>query len=114
VVKTIVKFLSNKRKIFDAETEMKNKNLTERPIKYLLHSVYINFVQCSTEICLPLPPDRLWPSPPAPSLNGSRGALPVGKVPGGVKLTTHLHLVPMLRIRGHTPPLPNTSSCYGS
>jgi len=28
----------------------------------------------------------------------------------GVKLTTHLHLAPRLRMRGAIPPLPNTSS----
>jgi hypothetical protein len=35
---------------------------------------------------------------------GTRGSFPEGKA--GVKLTTHLHLVPMSRIRGAIPPLP--------
>jgi len=31
-----------------------------------------------------------------------------------VKLTTHFHLVPRLRIHGAIPPLPNTSSWRGA
>jgi len=31
-----------------------------------------------------------------------------------VKLNTHLHLVPMLRMCGAIPPLPNTSSWPGT
>jgi len=37
-----------------------------------------------------------------------------GLFPRAVKLTTHLHLAPMLRIRGSLPQLPNTSSWCGS
>jgi len=42
---------------------------------------------------------------------------PIHLVPGalspGVKLTTDLHLVPKLRLRGAVRPLPHTSSMHG-
>jgi hypothetical protein len=39
-------------------------------------------------------------------------AYPLGPDPlWGVKPTTHLHIVPRLRMRGAIPPLPQTSCC---
>jgi len=38
------------------------------------------------------------------------GSYPGGKATGGVKLATHFHLVPRLKMRGSVPPLPHTSS----
>jgi hypothetical protein len=52
-------------------------------------------------------PDRLW-GPPSP-IQWAPGALSLG-----VKLTTHLHLVPSSRMRGAIPPFPNTSSWRGA
>jgi hypothetical protein len=49
-------------------------------------------------------PDRLWGPPSLVSI-GYRGQS--GR---GVKVTTHLQLVPMSRIRGSIHPLPNTPS----
>jgi hypothetical protein len=37
---------------------------------------------------------------------GIRGWFPGGKVAGGIKLSTHIHLVPRSRMRGAIPPLP--------
>jgi hypothetical protein len=50
-------------------------------------------------------PDRLW-GPPSLSTNGYHGLLLWGQSGQGMKLTTHLHLVSRLRIRGATLPLP--------
>jgi hypothetical protein len=50
--------------------------------------------------------DRLR-GPPSPRY-------PVGTVGSrGVKLTSHLHLLPSVRIRGAAPSLPHTSPCRG-
>jgi hypothetical protein len=49
-------------------------------------------------------PDPLW-SPPCLLSNGNLGLLPRVWRGRGVKLTTHLHLVPRL-MRGTIPPLP--------
>jgi hypothetical protein len=49
--------------------------------------------------------------PPIQGVPG--GSFPGGKV-AGVKLTTHLPLVPMSRRRGAIPPLPNTPSWCGA
>jgi hypothetical protein len=49
--------------------------------------------------------DRFWESP-KPLYSGYRGALAPGSSGRGVKLTTHLHLIPRLRIRGDITPLP--------
>jgi hypothetical protein len=43
---------------------------------------------------------------PASYPMGTMGSFPGGKAPGIVKLTTHLHLVPRLIMRGAIPPLP--------
>jgi hypothetical protein len=51
----------------------------------------------------PSRPDRLW-GPPGLLFSGYRRLFP------RVKLTTHPHLVPRLRMCGAMPPLPNTSS----
>jgi len=56
----------------------------------------------------PPPSDRLWGLPSLLS-NGDLRLLPRGLIVQGVKMTTHLHLVPNLRMRGAIPPLPNTS-----
>jgi len=45
-------------------------------------------------------------SHPASYPNGDRVLLPRVKSNRGMKLTTHLHLLPKLRIRGVIPPLP--------
>jgi hypothetical protein len=45
-------------------------------------------------------------APPSLLLKGSGGALTGGRSAGGVKLTTHLHLVPRLRIHAVIPPSP--------
>jgi len=63
--------------------------------------------------CSPPRPDQLWCSPSLLS-NGYRGLFPRGKSGRGPKLTTHLHPVPKLRMRGAIPPLSNTSSWCGS
>jgi hypothetical protein len=52
--------------------------------------------------------DRLW-GPPSLLSNGYQGLLP-----WGVKLTTHLYLVPKSRMRGAITPLPNTPSRRGA
>jgi hypothetical protein len=43
---------------------------------------------------------------PASYPMGTRGSFPGGKAAGGVKLTTHLHIVSRSRLRGAIPPLP--------
>jgi hypothetical protein len=53
---------------------------------------------------LPPRPERLW-GPPSLLSNGYQGLCPWGQSGRGVKLTTHLHLVPRLRMRGAVPPL---------
>jgi len=57
-------------------------------------------------------PDRLW-IPTSLLYNGNRGLFSREKSDWGVKLTTLLHLVPRLRMRGAIPPLPNTFSWRG-
>jgi hypothetical protein len=57
-------------------------------------------------------PDRLW-GPPSLLSNGYLGIFLRDLGGRGVKLTTHLHLVPKLRIRGAIPPLHHTSSWRG-
>jgi hypothetical protein len=45
--------------------------------------------------------------PTQPPIQWVQGALSLGgKATGGMKLTTHLHLVPKSRMRGAIPPLP--------
>jgi hypothetical protein len=44
--------------------------------------------------------------PIQPSTQWDRGLFSQGSSGRSVKLTTHLHLVPRLRIHGHKPPLP--------
>jgi hypothetical protein len=50
-------------------------------------------------------PDRLWGSS-SPVFNGYRGLLLRELRLRGVKLTTNLHLMSRLRMRGAIPPLP--------
>jgi hypothetical protein len=50
-------------------------------------------------------------SHPASYPMGTGGYFPGGKAAGGVKLTTHLHLVPRSRKHGAIHPLPHKSSC---
>jgi hypothetical protein len=45
---------------------------------------------------------------------GTRGSFSGDEAAGGVKLTTHLHLVPKSRMRGSIPPLPTTPSWRGA
>jgi hypothetical protein len=47
---------------------------------------------------------------PASYLMGAGGSFPGSKAAGGVKLTTHVQLLPRSRIRGFLHPLPHTSS----
>jgi hypothetical protein len=47
-----------------------------------------------------------WFGPTQPSIQRVPGALSVGQSGRGVKLTTHLHLSPGLRMRGDIPPYP--------
>jgi hypothetical protein len=53
---------------------------------------------------------------PASYPMGTRGSFPGGKATGvrGMKLTTHLHLVPRSSMRGVIPLLPNTPSWRGA
>jgi hypothetical protein len=51
---------------------------------------------------------------PASYPMGTRGSFPADKEAGSVKLTIHLHLVPMSKMRGAIPPLPNTPSWRGA
>jgi hypothetical protein len=57
----------------------------------------------------PYRPDRLW-GPPSLLSNGYPMDLSQEKRGKGVKLTTHLQLVPRSRKRGSIHPLPHTSS----
>jgi len=45
---------------------------------------------------------------------GTRGSFPGGKAAGGVKLTTHVYLVPRSRMCGAIPPLPSMHSWRGA
>ena len=54
-------------------------------------------------------PDGLW-GRTSFLFNGYRGFSPRGVSGRDVKLTAHFHLVPRLRMRGATPPLPDISS----
>jgi hypothetical protein len=53
-------------------------------------------------------------SRPALEPDGYQGLVPWRQSGRGVKLTTHLHLVPRSRIHGAIPPLSNTSSWRGA
>jgi hypothetical protein len=56
--------------------------------------------------------DRLW-GPPSLLTNSFRG-LSSGVKRQGIKLTTHLHVVPRLKMRGAIPSLHHTSSWRGA
>jgi hypothetical protein len=62
---------------------------------------------------LPPRPEHLWGPPSLPS-DGYRGVLPRRQSGCGVKITTHLHLVHRLRMRGAIPPIPHTFSWRGT
>jgi hypothetical protein len=53
----------------------------------------------------PLRPERLW-GPPSLLSNRYQVLFPWGQSGRGVKLTTHLHLVPRSKMRRAIPPLP--------
>jgi hypothetical protein len=61
----------------------------------------------------PPPPERLW-IPSSLLSNGYRGLFPCGQSGRGVKLTTHLRLVPRSRMRGAIHLLPHTPSWRGA
>jgi hypothetical protein len=50
-------------------------------------------------------PEQLW-GPPSLLSNGYQGFFPLGQSSQGVKLTTHLHLVPRSQMSGAIPLLP--------
>jgi hypothetical protein len=62
-------------------------------------------------ISSPPRPDRLW-GPPSLLSNGYRKLFRRRWSSWGVKLTTHLHLAPRLRMRRPVPPFPHTSSWH--
>jgi hypothetical protein len=45
----------------------------------------------------------LWPTKPPSYPMGTGGSFPGSKAAGGVKLTTHLHLVPMVELYLQSP-----------
>jgi hypothetical protein len=61
----------------------------------------------------PRRPDRLW-DPPNLLSNGYRGPFPRGVKRPGVKLATHLQLVPRSRKRGSINRLPHTPSWHSA
>jgi len=69
---------------------------------------------CSWEFFSPPPrPDRLW-GPYSFLSKGYQGLFPWGYSRRGVKLTTHLHLVPRSRMRGAIRPLPQYALWRGA
>jgi hypothetical protein len=60
-----------------------------------------------------LPPDRLW-GPPSLLSDGYQGLFARELSGRGVKLTTHLRLVPRLRVNGTIPSLLHMSSCHSA
>jgi hypothetical protein len=61
----------------------------------------------------PCHPDRLW-GPPSLLSNGYHGLFTRGLSGRGVKLTTHLQLMPRSRKRGFIHPLPHMSSWHSA
>ena len=76
-------------------------------MEYLLF--VFRFLQSQENFICAKPHDILW-CPFSPLLRG--GAYPGNKATGNVKLTTHLHIVPRLRMSGVIPPFIHIYSCH--
>jgi hypothetical protein len=61
--------------------------------------------------CTTVPRSAMGPIQPA--IHWAPGALSGGETTSGLKLTTHLHLMATLIMRGAVPLLPHKSSCRG-
>jgi hypothetical protein len=71
-------------------------NISEPQVSVYPYAIY-NSV-CNTV-------SRMAVGPTQPPIQWVRGSLSLGQSGRGVKLTTHLHLVPRSRMRGSIPPL---------
>jgi len=75
----------------------------------MLHYAGVGFILLAVASRLALGPTQ----PPSQWVLGG-GSFPGDKAAGVVKLTSHFHLVPRLRMRGYIPPFPNMPSWRGA